>query len=124
MTFVMATVLPCLCLILAEGGGGGGGGEPTSPGGLGNMWIGLMLALVVFWIITMRGGSRDKKRRQAMLDNLAKNDRVLTIGGIVGSIVVVKGDEVVIKVDETNNTKITFTRSAVQKVLTDNDQEK
>ncbi len=125
MTHVMATLIGPVQLLLAEGGGGGGGGAPGSSGGGGiqTIWIGLILAMVVFWLITMRGSSRDKKKRQAMLDNLAKNDHVLTIGGIVGTVVAVKGGEVVVKVDETNNVKLTFTRTAIQKVLTEEDDE-
>ena len=123
MTYVMATAMAAGRFLLAEGGGGGGGGG-GAPQGAGNVqviWIGLLLAVLVFWFITIRGNSRDKKKRQAMIDNLSKSDRVLTIGGIIGTVVAVKDGEVVVKVDETTNTKMTFSRSAIQKVLTDDD---
>ncbi|MBN1346498.1 MAG: preprotein translocase subunit YajC [Phycisphaerae bacterium] len=115
----MTTLMATADLLLGEGGGGGGGGGLAPQGGGNLMFIGLIMAIAVFWIITMRGSSRDKKQRQAMLDNLGKSDKVLTIGGIVGTVVAVKGDEVVVKVDEGSNTKLTFTRSAIQKVLSD-----
>jgi len=123
MIHVMATAITAGQFLLAEGGGGGGGGGASQ--GPGNnfqvIWIGLLLAVLVFWFITIRGNSRDKKKRQAMLDDLSKSDRVLTIGGIIGTVVAVKDGEVVVKVDETTNTKMTFSRSAIQKVLTDED---
>lgn len=125
MTHVMTTVMAAGQFLLAEGGGeGGGGGASQGPGNVQVIWIGLLLAVLVFWFITIRGNSRDKKKKQAMIDNLGKSDRVLTIGGIIGTVVVVKGGEVVVKVDETTNTKMTFSRSAIQKVLTDDDDGK
>ena len=48
---------------------------------------------------------------------IKKHDRVQTIGGVIGAIVEVKPDEVVLKVDESSNTRITFARSAIQQVL-------
>ncbi len=41
-----------------------------------------------------------------------------TIGGVIGSVVEVKPDYVVLKVDESSNTRITFSRSAIQQILT------
>ena len=52
-----------------------------------------------------------------MLQSLEKNDRVRTIGGIIGTVVEVKGDEVRLKVDESNNTKMWFSSSAIGKNL-------
>jgi preprotein translocase subunit YajC len=54
-----------------------------------------------------------------MYARLAKNDRVLTIGGVVGTIVSVKEDQVVVKVDESTNTKMTFLKSAIQRIMSD-----
>ena len=52
-----------------------------------------------------------------MLQSLKKNDRVRTIGGIFGTVIEVKGDEVVLKVDEANNTRIHVSVSAIGKNL-------
>ena len=48
---------------------------------------------------------------------MKKHDRVRTIGGVIGAIVEVKSDTVVLKVDESSNTRMTFSRDAVQQVL-------
>lgn len=90
-----------------------------STGGGATLFIGLMIAMAVFFFITMRGQSKQKKRRQAMLDGMTKNDRVMTIGGIVGTIVSVKDKEVVLKVDESTNTKMTFSKRAIQQLVDD-----
>ena len=52
-----------------------------------------------------------------MVQSLAKNDKVRTIGGIIGTVVDIKGDEVTLKVDESNNTKIRIAASAIGRNL-------
>jgi preprotein translocase subunit YajC len=54
-----------------------------------------------------------------MLADLKKNDRILTRGGILGTVVGIKENEVVLKVDETTNTKMTFLKDAVWQVVQD-----
>jgi preprotein translocase subunit YajC len=91
-----------------------------APGGLRGLlyspFVPLMLGLAVLYFFIMRGQSKDKKAKQQMIDNIKKNDRVMTIGGIIGTVVSVKDDEVTLKVDESTNTKMTFIRRAIQKV--------
>ncbi len=80
----------------------------------------LMIAMVAFIFLSARSQKKKEKRaRQTMYSEMSKNDRVLTIGGIVGTVVSIKEDEVVLKVDESNNTKMTFTQSAIQKIISD-----
>ena len=62
---------------------------------------------------------REKRERDEMHARIAKNDRVLTVGGVIGTIVSVKDTEVVLKVDESTNTKMTFLKSSVQRILSD-----
>ena len=52
-----------------------------------------------------------------MVQSLGKNDRVRTIGGIIGTVVDIKGDEITLKVDESTNTKIKIVSSAIGKNL-------
>jgi preprotein translocase subunit YajC len=76
-------------------------------------WI---LIAVVFYMFLIRPKSKQEKQRVAMLNSLKKGDRIQTIGGILGTVVESRDDEVVVKVDETSNTKITFSRSAIHRV--------
>jgi preprotein translocase subunit YajC len=89
--------------------------------GVGNQgfFYALILAVVVYFVILATYGRKDKKQYQQMLANVKKNDRVVTIGGVFGSVVSVTTEEVVLKVDESQNVKITFERGAIKKVLTD-----
>ncbi len=102
--------------------GGGGGTPPPSPF---VKFLPLILLLVVgMFLFTMLGQRRDRKKREAMMKAVKKHDRVQTIGGVIGSIVEVKSNTVVLKVDESSNTRITFARSAIQQVLaTESDSE-
>jgi preprotein translocase subunit YajC len=100
------------------GGGGPGGGGAAPPNPFGGSFLFIMLGLiVVFLIISAMGPRREKKRREAMLSAIAKHDKVQTVGGVIGSIVEVKPESVVLKVDESSNTRITFAKSAIQQVL-------
>jgi len=80
-----------------------------------------LLCLGVLFIFSSSGkSSRQKeKRHREMLSSLKRGDRVQTIGGIIGAVVEVRDDEVVIKVDESTNTKIRIIRDAVKSVTRD-----
>ncbi|MHC4588153.1 MAG: preprotein translocase subunit YajC [Planctomycetota bacterium] len=96
--------------------GGPGGGQTPFGGYLFPM---LLLFLVMMIMFTVFGQRRDKKKRAAMLGAVKKHDKVQTVGGVIGSITEIKPDTVVLKVDESTNTRITFARSSIQHVLTD-----
>ena len=99
-------------------------GQATPTGGSSNAMglfpIALMLGLVVFMLLSARSQKkRDQREKEDMYSRMAKNDRVLTIGGIIGTVMSVKDNEVIVKVDETTNTKMTFIKTAIQRILTD-----
>jgi preprotein translocase subunit YajC len=97
---------------------GGAGGAPGGGGGFNSSFIYLMLLMVVAMIFfSVMGQRRDRKKRQTLLASIKKHDRVQTVGGVIGSIVELKPDTVVLKVDESSNTRITFARSAISQVL-------
>lgn len=82
-------------------------------------WIPLLIFVFVAMILfSFLGQRRDRKKKQAIINAVKKHDRVQTVGGVIGSVVELKPDTVVLKVDETSNTRITFARSAIQQVLT------
>jgi preprotein translocase subunit YajC len=95
-------------------GGADGGAAPSL---FSNPLILLVVVLGIFWFVMSRDQRKKKGQRQQMLANLKKGDKVLTIGGAVGTIVGIKDTEVVVKVDESSNVKITFLRSAIDRVV-------
>jgi preprotein translocase subunit YajC len=77
----------------------------------------LILVLIVFYFMFLRPQRKEQAEREAQVNALKKNDRVLTIGGIIGTVANISSDgkEVSLKVDD--NTRIKFLRSSIQRVL-------
>jgi preprotein translocase subunit YajC len=75
----------------------------------------LILIFVLMYFILFRGPRKKQQQHKQMMQSLAKNDKVQTIGGIIGTVVDIKDNEVTLKVDESNNTKIKILRSAIGK---------
>ena len=77
----------------------------------------ILLGIIVLYFFMFRSKKTDEKKRTNMLKEMKKGDRVQTIGGILGTVVEVRETDVVLKVDETSNTKIKFARSAIHHVV-------
>jgi len=58
-----------------------------------------------------------ERERQSLIASVQKNDRVVTIGGIHGVVTAVHDNEVTLKVDEDNNVRLRFSRSAVARIV-------
>ena len=90
----------------------------------GNPWTLMLPALfliLIIWMFMFTGPGaqrrREQKRVTELLGGLKKNDPVVTIGGIMGTVVNVAADrqEVTIKVDD--NTRLRMRASAIQGVV-------
>lgn len=110
MTHALET--PMWMLLAAEGGGGGLGmlAGPLMP---------IIIIFVLFYFMLIRPEKRRRAAMNSMLDQLKKSDQVVTAGGIKGTIVNVQAgsDEVTLKVDESNNTKLRVLRSSIARVV-------
>jgi preprotein translocase subunit YajC len=71
----------------------------------------LIFILGIFYLIVFLPARRRQKKLQEMIDNLKTGDKVVTSGGIYGTIVGFKDDRIQLKVAE--NVKMEFSRSAV-----------
>lgn len=80
----------------------------------------LMMFAVLFYFIVMRPQQRERKKREGLLGQLKKNDKVLTVGGIIGTIADLSNDgsRVTLRVDD--GTRIKFTRSSIQGLYSEN----
>lgn len=85
-------------------------------GGLGWM-LPLLPIFVLFYFLMIRPSQRREREQKALASNLKKNDKVLTIAGIYGTVVSVSDteDEVVVKVDD--NTRLRMQKGAVARNL-------
>jgi preprotein translocase subunit YajC len=93
------------------------GAQPAPADSFMRFFFPLLLAMGVFYIFMFRGQRKEKQKHANMLTNLKRNDRVQTIGGLLGTVVDVRDQEVVLKVDESNNVKMRFNRGAIKEVL-------
>lgn len=91
----------------------------TATTGGGNLFLSLLpfiLMFAIFYFLLIRPQQKRQKIRNMMLANLKKGDKVSTVGGIHGKIVELTDDTAVLLVNDT--TRLTFTRSAVENVIT------
>ena len=82
-----------------------------------SMWIMLALIFVVMWFFMIRPQRKQQKELQNFRDGLKKGDKVVTIGGIYGTVDEIKEGTVIINVD--NDVKIRVSKNALVKDFTE-----
>lgn len=105
----MLYALP-LAMGVPEGAAGAGGS-----GSMATTLLTFGAVFAIFYFLIIRPQNKRQKETKQMLASLKKGDRVVTIGGIRGTIFSLKEDTVVLKVDD--DTKIQFSRSAISSVV-------
>ena len=94
--------------------------QDGNPGGVMMQILTLVVPIgILFYFLMIRPQQRERGQRQSMIDALKKNDRIVTIGGIYGVVTNVRreDDEITIKIDEANNTKLRITFGAIARVI-------
>lgn len=84
---------------------GAAGGSPLS------MLLPFVLIFGVFYFIVIMPAKKQQKKKDAMIAGLKKGDRVVTSGGIHGTVATVEDTSLLVKVSE--NTKIRISKSAI-----------
>ncbi|MEW5693262.1 MAG: preprotein translocase subunit YajC [Candidatus Hydrogenedentota bacterium] len=86
---------------------------PTSQSqpGWGSVLLPFVLIFFVFYFIVIRPQKKEQKKQDDIRKSLQKGDKVVTIGGIIGTVTIVKDEIVVLKVDD--NTRIEFRKNAI-----------
>ena len=82
-----------------------------------------LILIAVMYVFIFRSKRNQDRQRQTMLSEMKRGDRVQTIGGVLGSVVETREDRILLKVDESSNTKIWFARSAIHRVVADDKAE-
>ena len=112
----------------AAGSGAAGGAATPPPSFFEQMiyFLPMMLAMMLVYLFVMKPPAKGGGRSGDVLE-MKKNDRVVTVGGIVGTVIKNDSDSdtVTLRVDESGSTKMQFLKSAIAKVLSDDkDKEK
>ncbi|MBO7278781.1 MAG: preprotein translocase subunit YajC [Bacteroidales bacterium] len=93
--------------------------QQAAPQQGGGMQMLIMMALIigVMYFFMIRPQQKKQKELQAFRNSLTKGDKIVTIGGIYGTVAEVKEQYLLIEVD--NNVKIRVDKSSVVKDITD-----
>lgn len=93
----------------AQGGAMGGGGAMT--------WLMLIAIFVVMYFFMIRPQQKRQKELRKFREGLQKGDKVVTVGGIYGTVSEIKDGYILIEVD--NNVRMRFDKSSVLKDSSD-----
>ena len=99
--------------IFAMAPGGGQGGQPQSF----LTFLPLIAIFVVMYFLIIMPQSKQRKQLQKMIAELEKGDKVMTTGGIIGTIGGIKEAENTVYLKVTDTVKIEVAKSAIGKVL-------
>ncbi len=106
-------------------------GTPTPtappPGGLfggasGLLFLGVFIA--IFYFLIIRPQRKMERERREMLGSLSKGDKVVTQGGLMGTVVGLTEHKAVLRVSDEPPIKMEFLRGAITRVLNKEDEEK
>jgi preprotein translocase subunit YajC len=84
--------------------------QAQPPGGI-IAFLPLIFILAIFYLIVFMPARRRQKKLQEMISNLKSGDKVVTSGGIYGTIVGLRGDRIQLRIAE--NVKVDMSRNAV-----------
>jgi len=90
------------------------GAQGQSPNFLVSM-LPFLIIMVLFYFLLIRPKQQEQKKHETMLQSLKKGDRVLTTGGLYGSVVGIKENIVVLKIAD--NVKAEFQIQSIQAVV-------
>lgn len=99
--------------------GASGTGSPF--GSMGFMLVAMLG--VMFFIVWMPNRRREKERQQ-MLDSIQKGDKVVSAGGIFGTVVGSDQLKVVVRISEEPPVKVEFLKTSISRVLKDEETDK
>ncbi len=85
------------------------------PGSWGGLIPMMLVMFLIIYFLMIRPEQKKQKDRQALVNNLKKGDKVVTVGGMMGLVHNVKDNTVMVKIAE--NTIVEYTKTAISTVL-------
>jgi len=89
---------------------------PRSGGNFITALIPFILVFVIFYMLIIMPSRKKQKRHQQMVEQLKPGDKVVTSGGIYGTVMGVQKDKIELKIS--SNVKVDITKTAVSAILT------
>jgi preprotein translocase subunit YajC len=84
--------------------------QPTTVNPLINL-LPLIAIFVIFYFLLIRPQKLSQKEHQRMIENLNKNDEIVTTGGLHGKIINVKDKTLILRIDE--NVKVEIDKNCI-----------
>ena len=69
------------------------------------------LIILIFYFMILRPQQKKQKERQKLLDSVEKGDKIITVGGLHGTVIGLEDKTVLVQVAD--NVKLKFEKSAV-----------
>lgn len=101
---------------------GQGQPQPAPEGSIFGMFIPLILIFFIFWVLIIRPQKKQQREREKMISELKKNDYVVTMGGILGTVRRIKDNEVVLVIDEKKDVELRVLKSAILDIRRKSDE--
>ncbi|TMQ64782.1 MAG: preprotein translocase subunit YajC [Candidatus Eisenbacteria bacterium] len=89
---------------------------PSQPDQMLHMFAILAITIGIFYFMIIRPQQKKQKETEAMLQAISKGDRVLTTGGVLGTVVGTKTDDVVV-LKVADDVKMEFSKQSIVRVL-------
>jgi preprotein translocase subunit YajC len=89
--------------------------RPAPQGNLMTMLLPFVLVFVIFYVLIILPQRKKQKKHLEMIENLKAGDRIITSGGIYGTVMGVQKDRIEVKISA--NTKIEITKGAIGVIL-------
>jgi preprotein translocase subunit YajC len=105
----LATLYPVF-LLQSSGGSGGGG--------LFGLFLPLILIFAVFYFFIYRPQQQRQQEHEDMIESLEQGDKIVTVGGIHGTIQKIEDDSVLAQVDS-KGTKLRFDKDSISRMQGD-----
>lgn len=80
----------------------------------------LILIFFVFYFLLILPQQRKQKQHKKMLDELKEGDKVITVGGMIGTVAKIKNNIVTIELKD--GIKVDFLRNAISQVIKPQDE--
>lgn len=92
---------------------------------LSNPFLPIVGLFFLYYFIVLAPERRRKREDETLKSTLKKNDRIVTIGGIHGTVVAAPADSnvVTIRIDENSNTRVKINRSAIATIVNEKENE-
>ncbi len=104
LTYITQTNLFMFNLILLQAGAGG----------MSSLFL-IVGMFVIMYFFMIRPQQKKQKDQQSYVDGLKTGDKVVTIGGLHGTIITVREKTVVLEVDANKGVRMTFSKTAISK---------